>query len=114
MSEIVINNLTVETVQSFLEKDTWNGAAKLAQEIVNGKHFGKCGTFQNGNQLVTIHRHGSFFAILTPTGDIVTVFGVYECEHVSYRAKHDVFMISAHETLTEVAADGTIDEEFTR
>jgi hypothetical protein len=113
MSEIVINNLTVESVQSFL-KD-WTCPERLAKEIVDDKkHFRKCGTFQNGNQLATIHRHGSFFAVLTPTGDVVKVFGIYEAEHVSYRAKHDCFIITGHETLTEVSSDGTIEEEFTR
>jgi hypothetical protein len=116
MKEIVINNLTYDHIHSLLAKEYDNPqyCKEYSERIVREKKFECEGTFKNGNRLIGMERSGSIFGVLTPEGDLIKLFFIYDCEHVSYRQKHDVFMISAHETLTEVSSDGSLEQEYTR
>lgn len=114
-----INNLTVEHVFSLLTALGDAGlypddAQRFAQQIVNERAFEVEGEFKNGNKLVVLTRLMEIFGIVTPAGNLISAFSVYETQHVSHHVKHDVFLITGHDTLTEVASDGEICTEHTR
>ena len=114
---LVINNLTFEHVHKLLRDSGYENephTTGYAKKVVNDKKFCVEGQFENGNRLVCLEQLRAIFGVVDTKGDLLSVFFVYDSESVSYHPKADTFMITAHETLTEVFDDGSTEVERTR
>ncbi len=113
---LVINDLTFDHVYGLLKKNYDNEpyTTDYAKGIVTEKKFDIQGQFRNGTRLVALERRNAIFGVVDGKGDLLSAFFVYEAGAVNYHPKSDTFLITAHETLTEVFDDGSTEKDYTR
>jgi len=118
MTTAVKPNLVESLLLDFLKTNYCGDYSDKLDAILNGPTELQ-GTFKNGNMLFALaafHQGGmdGLYVTTSPSGDVISIFSVYEGVDALYREKADIFVITGHETTVTVNSDGSQDTDYTR